>query len=141
MRLTEQLRRHSLALISLLVALTALGYNTWRNELTERNRNIRHAGFEMMLHIAELQRITYLAHIDKDIQSGNPRKGEVAVLILRDLARLMPEFVQNRSQALLQVWRENWKGLGTEEDQAIAAIDNAINDLRVDVLKALDALD
>ena len=141
MKLTEQIRRHSLAIISLVVALTALGYNTWRNELTERNRNIRHAGFEMLLHIGELQRITYLAHIDKDIQAGNPRKGEVAVLILLDLARLMPDFVQNRAQALLHIWRENWKGLGSDEDQAIAAIDNAINDLRMDVLKALDALE
>ncbi|MCG8509145.1 MAG: aldehyde ferredoxin oxidoreductase C-terminal domain-containing protein, partial [Rhodospirillales bacterium] len=34
-----------LAVISLVVALTALGTNTWRNELTEYNRNIRHAGF------------------------------------------------------------------------------------------------
>ena len=60
----------------------------------------------MLLHIGELQRITYLAHIDKGQQAGNPRRGEVAVLILRDLARLMPEFVQNRAQTLLHVWRE-----------------------------------
>ena len=58
MKLSEQLSRHSVAVVSLLVALTALGYNTWRNEQTEQNRNIRQAGFEMLLHIGELQRIT-----------------------------------------------------------------------------------
>jgi len=40
----EQIRNNMVALISLLIALSALGYNTWRNELTERNRNIRDAG-------------------------------------------------------------------------------------------------
>ncbi len=61
--LLEQIKNNLLAVISLFVAFSALGYNTWRNEQTEYNRNIRTAGFEMLLHIGELQRITYLAHI------------------------------------------------------------------------------
>ena len=40
----EQLRSNMVGLISLVIALSALGFNTWRNELTERNRNIRDAG-------------------------------------------------------------------------------------------------
>lgn len=44
----EQLRNNLVALISLFIALSALGYNTWRNERTERNRNIRAAGFESL---------------------------------------------------------------------------------------------
>lgn len=71
----DQIKQNKLAIISLLVALTALGYNTWRNEQTEANRNIRQAGFEMLVHIGQLQRITYLAHYDKDSIEGNPRKG------------------------------------------------------------------
>ena len=59
MKFMEQLSRHSLAVISLVVALSALSYNTWRNEQTEHNRNIRQAGFEMLLHIGALQRVTY----------------------------------------------------------------------------------
>ena len=111
MKFLEQVDRHSLAIISLLVALSALGYNTWRNEQTEHNRNIRQAGFEMLLHIGELQRVTYLAHFDDDVQAGNPRKGWVEVLVLRDLASLMPESGQTRSEALFNVWNENWNGL------------------------------
>jgi len=140
-RLTEQIRRNSLAVISLFVAFSALGYNTWRNEASEQNRNIRQAGFEMLLHIATLQRITYLAHFDKDPQAGNPRKGWVEVLLLHDLAGLMPRPQQIRSQALWDVWSTNWQGLGKDDDQAVAAIDNAINDLRKDILGALQALD
>ena len=42
----QQLRANAVALISLVVALSSLGYNTWRNEQTEENRSIRVAGFE-----------------------------------------------------------------------------------------------
>jgi hypothetical protein len=141
MRFSEQVRRNSLAIISLLVAFSALSYNTWRNEQTEQNRNLRQAGFEMLLHVGELQRIVYLAHFDKDTQGGNPRKGWVAVLVLRDLGQLMPTFVQERSETLFTVWNDNWGGLGSDDDQAVAAIDNTINDLRKDILSALEALD
>ena len=141
MRLTEQLRGNSLAIISLFVAFSALGYNTWRNEQTEQNRNIRQAGFEMLVHIGELQRITYLAHFDQDKVAGNPRKGWVEVLVLRDLASLMPESGQIRANALHTAWSENWSGLGGEDDLAVAAIDNAINDLRKDIVAVLETLD
>jgi len=52
--LGELRSQNLLAMISLFVALSALGYNTWRNELTEQNRNVRQAGFEMLLHVGEL---------------------------------------------------------------------------------------
>ena len=51
----DQLRRNSVALISLAVALLALGYNTWRNETTERQRNIRHVAFLLIEHSGNLQ--------------------------------------------------------------------------------------
>lgn len=41
----RQLKRHSVALISLFVALASLGYNTWRNETSELHRNRRQAAF------------------------------------------------------------------------------------------------
>lgn len=85
MRLAEQIKRNQLAIISLVVALTALGYNTWRNELTEANHTVRAAGFEMLVHIGELQRITYLAHYGKDGVGGNPRKGWAGLLYSVDV--------------------------------------------------------
>jgi len=47
MQLLTQLRNNSLSIISLVIAISALSYNTYRNELTEVNRNIRSAGFEV----------------------------------------------------------------------------------------------
>jgi len=138
--LRQQLKRNSLAIISLFVAFSALGYNTWRNELTEENRNIRAAGFEMLLHIGQLQRISYLAHYDMDLQQGNPRSGWVEVLVLRDLSMLMTEGSQKQTQRLFDSWKENWQGLGKDES-AVAAIDNAINDLRQNVLESINKLE
>ena len=49
----EQLRRNTVALISLVVAISSLSYNTWRNEATEENRNLRVAAFEILLKLGE----------------------------------------------------------------------------------------
>jgi len=38
MDIRGQIKNNLLAIISLVVAFSALGYNTWRNELTEHNR-------------------------------------------------------------------------------------------------------
>lgn len=138
--LGQQMKNNALALVSLFVAFAALGYNTWRNELTEENRNLRAAGFEMLLHISQLQRIAYLAHYDQDQQLGNPRSGWVEVLVLRDLSMLMPTKLQQRTQQLFETWKENWQQLGNDES-SVAAIDNAIKDLRQDLLDSIKRLD
>src|SRR5439155_9354534 len=54
--LRQQLRDNAVALISLVVALGSLAYNTWRNERTEHNRNVRTAAFELLTRVAELER-------------------------------------------------------------------------------------
>ncbi len=77
---------------------------------------------------------------DKDVVAGNPRKGWTEVLVLQDLGELMPESQQPRSEQLFEVWSNNWQGLG-EDDQSVAAIDNAINDLRKDTLNILRQLE
>lgn len=140
MSILVQLRNNQLAIISLLVAFMALGYNSWRNELSEQNRNIRRAGFEMLVHVAELQRITYLAHYDKDLVEGNPRKGWSEVLLLKDLAHLMPDSAYMGTTELADVWGQNWQGLG-KQDESVALIDTALDGLRADILEALAELD
>ncbi len=40
----DQIKKNTLAFVSLLIAMTSLLYATWRNENTEYNRNsVRHA--------------------------------------------------------------------------------------------------
>jgi hypothetical protein len=141
MNFSEQIKHNSLAIISLFLAFSALGYNTWRNELTEENRNIRMSGFEMIMHIGELQKISYLAHFDGDRHNGNPRIGWTEVLLIRDLSGLMPREIQNKADDLVKAWENNWMELGKKNEFSIAKIDTALHDLRVAVLHSMKKLD
>ena len=139
-RFGSELGRQSLAIVSLLVALAALGYNTWRNERTEHNRNMRAAGFEMLTHIGRLQQIVYVAQYDSARNVDSLQAGSAEVLVLRDLAQLMPPDDRMRAETLYETWTTHWREVGNEDEQAVAAIDGAINDLRIDVTAALQRL-
>lgn len=136
----SQLARHSVALISLLVALSSLAYNTWRNELTEDNRNIRTAGIELLLKLGELDRVVFYSHYEQDQDRGNPRSGWAYALTIRDLGSLMHEPAISATRELIATWQHNWTGLGSD-DQAASKISDSIDQTRADVLDVLAALD
>jgi len=136
----QQLRNNAVALISLTVAISTLGYNTWRNERTEHNRNVRTAAFEVLMRAGDLERVTFLAQYDRDRSGGSPRTGWTDVLAIRDLAALVPGAVPDRSAELLKVWGENWEGLGKEDETAVSRIDDAIGRVREAALAVLRAL-
>jgi hypothetical protein len=136
----RQLRNNAVALISLTVAISTLGYNTWRNERTEHNRNVRTAAFEVLMRAGDLERVTFLAQYDRDRSGGSPRTGWTDVLAIRDLAALVPGAVPDRSAELLKVWGENWEGLGKEDETAVSRIDDAIGRVREAALAVLRAL-
>jgi hypothetical protein len=136
----RQLRDNLVALISLVVALGSLGYNTWRNERTEYNRNIRTATFELLGKLAELERVVYLAQYDRDAAGGNPRSGWVYVLVIHDLAAVVPAPVPAKAEQLRKVWYENWEGLGKDDESSVTRIDDAIGSLRDTSLAMLKAL-
>ena len=135
----EQLRNNTVALISLVVALVALGYSTWRNERTELNRNLRVAGFELLTEIGSLQQVVFYAHFQPGDTRGDPRMGWVDVLTIVDLAELMPAEVQRDAQSLNEAWQADWSSLG-EEPGAHQRIDTAIDALRQTTLAELRKL-
>lgn len=136
----EQLRNNMVALISLVIALSALGYNTWRNELTERNRNIRDAGFELLAEIGSLQQIVFYAHFNPGDLRGDARMGWADVLTIADLSALMPPEVGRDAGALRETWQADWAGLA-RDDEAHRRIDASIDALRQTTLASLAALD
>ncbi|MGH8204557.1 MAG: hypothetical protein ACREST_08100 [Steroidobacteraceae bacterium] len=152
----QQLRDNLVAITSLVVALSALGYNTWRNELTERNRNIRAAGIEMLQEIGSLQQIVFYAHFEEreDDQEfdprGDPRMGWVDVFTINDLAAMMTAEAERDAARLRAVWEADSDKLivdreaaATELAESRAAfqrIDGAIEELRRTALAALRAL-
>ena len=136
----EQIKRNSVAIISLVIALSSLSYNTWRNELTENNRNIRTASFEVLKSLGELQVIADHAHYEKDRVQGNPITGWGRVLLIRDLCHVISEPAAQSANELHKTWGNSWSALG-KQPNSIKAITKWIDKVRQDVLAALETLD
>jgi hypothetical protein len=135
-----QLRSNALALISLSVALFSVSHNTWRNERTEYNRNIRAADFEILTKLADFERVVFLAHYDRDSANGNPRIGWTDVIVIHDLASVAPPPLESKAARLREVWRDNWEQLGMENESSVDRIESAVEDLRQATLSTLRAL-
>lgn len=134
--ISAQLKAHSVALISLIVALGGLGYNSWRDAVVEENRNVRIAGFEVLKNLGELQMVTDYAHYQKDRALGNPITGWGRVLLIRDLSRVIPGSAPASAEKLSQTWQESWEQL--EDDEA--SVKRVTDDIAVTRKAVLDAL-
>ena len=137
----NQIRRNAVALISLIIAVSSLSYNTWRNEKTEVNRNQRIASFEVLLKLNELQQVIFHHHYDMDaLDKGNPRTGWTYVLTVRDLSRILHSPLPEAANELLSVWDKNWESLG-EEQVKVDLIINKIDNVRSETLLLLESLE
>ena len=136
----DQLQRNAVAIISLVVAVSGFTYNTWRNELTEDNRNQRTGCFEVLLKLGELQQLVYHLHFDMDDRrSGNQRTGWALVQTIDDISVIVDESVAAAAAELKRVWGEHQQNLG-EDVASVDAINAAIEGLRSatqDVLQGL----
>ena len=139
MSIRDQIERNLVAIVSLTIALTALTYNTWRNEQSEENRNLRTASVHVLLKLGELQVVIFRRHYDLDTDVGNPRTGWAYVLTIRDLTTVLPNHVKEHGDQLVTVWQKHWENLGTEQ-ASIDAIIKAMDTIRSDVLLVLASL-
>jgi hypothetical protein len=128
----QQIRSNLVAIVSLLVALSTLGYTTWRHQVSEVNRTTREAAFEILRTAEALQTVVDFAHYEMDKQTGHPINGWEKVLYLRDMATLMPPSVTQRTDELHAVWAHDWDDLANDE-AATQRITAAIENLRADV--------
>lgn len=139
--LREQLRRNAVALISLTIALTSLGYNTWRNEASESNRNQRLVSIQLLLMLGELQQLTLDRHYGEGIDGDALlRQGWAKVLTIRDLSKVTEGSVPESATALSGVWEDDYKLLGDDVDakeRVIGALESVRSDTH-EVLRSLD---
>lgn len=141
MNIKEQLRRNTVALISLAVAITSLGYNTWRNEASEANRTQRLVAIEVLMRLGDLQQLTWHHHFDQDFDDkGNLRTGWTQVLVIRDICQILEGSLPDSTNNLWETWMEHSDDLDTSR-AANDAIIAAINDVRQDTLELLQMLD
>jgi hypothetical protein len=137
--LRGQVRRNLVAIISLVLAILSLSYNTWRNEVTEHNRNVRQAGFEILLTLGEVHQVVFFMHYDKDEFRGNPRLGWAKVLLVEDLATIMPPPVAAAASTMTEVWGTNWSALG-EDELAAQRVSRAVDEVRAATIESLSVL-
>jgi hypothetical protein len=137
----EQIRRNTVALISLAVAVTSLGYNTWRNEASENNRNQRLVSIEILSMLGDLQRLTMDRHYGENIDAmAVSRAAWAKVLTIRDIAQVADGLVPEAATQLYVTWNDDYDKLGSEngaKDRVIAAIEV----VRRDTHMVLDNLD
>jgi hypothetical protein len=152
----EQIRSNAVALISLVVALSSLGYNTWRNETTESQRNIRHASFRVLENLGSLQEVVdyryyYLPFETETANEGELRlRGYGSVTLIRDLMNLMPEPAPAAGRELHQLWNEHVNALArlnadnqhtTAAGKAENELSRAIEDTRMTIVAVLKSLE
>lgn len=137
----EQFRRNLVALISLVVAITGLSYNTWRNEASEDNRTQRLISLEVLMKLGELQQLVWHHHYDKDIEDkGNLRTGWTLVLVVKDISQILDGTLPQSTEALYETWNKRSNEL-LNSTEANDAIIDAINVVRADALALLEELD
>jgi hypothetical protein len=134
--LLHQFKDHTLAVISLIIALIALSYNTWRDEVTEKNRNYRMAAFEVLKNLGELQIEVNTLHFNPKNSMASPYAAWGRVALITDLSQLLPPNVQKKSAHLLEVWQTNVDKIRDSED-ATERISQAIDASREAVLQLI----
>ncbi|MDJ0711113.1 MAG: hypothetical protein QNJ14_12010 [Woeseiaceae bacterium] len=137
----EQLRRNTVALISLVVAITSLGYNTWRNEASEHNRNQRLVSIEVLRNLGELQQIVLDMHYGKkEDLASNSRAGWALVLTIHDLAMVLDEPLPTKAKWFKDEWSSRSSGLrndDADERRILASLDVMREDIH-GLLRDLD---
>lgn len=150
-RIRAQLRRHSVAIISLLVAVSSLGYNTWRNETSELHRNWRQASFDLTREINELQQVVlhrryFLSEAGETVQGATIEDYETwiqgwgKVASVRDLTSVLPDPLPERGLHLHTTWRQHAANLHAGDESACeaeAALLEALDDTRDEVLELI----
>lgn len=137
----QQIKRNAVALISLTVAVTGLGYNTWRNELTESNRNQRVAAFEILTTLGEIQNVVFHHHYDQDAtDKGNPRTGWTFVLVAQDLSRVLNQPMQRSAKDLSNTWQANWATLQSDKKSADNIL-QSVEQMREQTIALLESLE
>ena len=137
----EQFRRNAVALISLAIAVTSLGYNTWRNEASEHNRNQRVVSIQLLLMLSELQQVILDRRYGKESEGkSNLRKGWVIALTIRDISMIAEGGVPESAERLFNTWEDESDSLGSS-DEAKERIENSLKVLRRDTQDILRNLD
>lgn len=133
-------RNNWLALFSLAIALFGLGYNTYRNETTEHQRNVREAAFVVIDALGELQQLADTRFFGGDRSEANRIAIWGRVILIRDVAGLVSRSAGDRAQSLAETWEAQATAFDRGDRAAERAFAEAVAASRAQVLADLAAL-
>ncbi len=137
-KLADQFRFHSVAIISLITAIIGVSFNIVQTRWIEENATKRDATFESLLALGELQEIVHFAHYKNDFEAGDPIAGWSRVLMVNDLAMLLQPENSEHCRNLKSVWQAHFDSLRQPESEK--AVSDAIALAREEVLEVLQTL-
>ncbi len=137
--MTSKIRDWIIPLTSLAIAIMALSYSSWRDELSEQNRNVRVAGFEIIKELSALQLVSNYAYYDQNDTQGNPIIGWKHILLIEDLAIFMPLPVGEQANKLHDQWTAHIDQLAENKINNDAVVAEIVNTQKA-VLASLKAL-
>ncbi len=137
--LRTQFKNNKIHFFSVLIIFAAFCFTLWRSEISEKNQNLRMAGFEILKNLGQLQIVVNYAYFQSDNMLGNPYLGWGYVALASDLSQLMPKPVPETIQKLVEIWREEANLLNTSEEAA-DLVSRQIDASRESVLKSIRSL-
>lgn len=138
MKLSDQFRFHSVAIISLFTAIIGVSFNVLQTSHIEENATRRDATFESLLALGELQEIVHFAHFRLDGEAGDPIVGWSKVLLVNDLAMLLQPENSEHCRQLKVIWQAHFDSL--DEVESELAVSEGIRLAREEVLTVLQTL-
>ncbi|MCC7247437.1 MAG: hypothetical protein IT473_02330 [Lysobacter sp.] len=131
----------ALALIALAVALTGMAYNTWRNETSEAQRNVRQACFMLLEESAALQQIVDLRFGGHDRSKSSWASAWGKATLIRDLGELAPPRTGQEAQHVYEIWSQRAHQIDERNPLAEDELSDAIERMRRQTLEDLRGLD
>ncbi len=143
-----------MALISLFLAITSLGYAAWRGETSEVQRNHREGAFRVLVEIGELRqavltRSYFLPRVSDPTATDVPDPanwvmGWGKVMMIRDLSSVLPEPLPERGQQLFEAWQSSAGRLHSDDretrQEATDELLGRIDRIRDATVKLIDDL-
>lgn len=126
-------------LLSIFLASLSFSYHVWRLEASEQNNTIRMAGMQVLIELSDLEQLIFIAHYDKDLIAGNPRKAWVRVGLINDLSILISAETLQSADALKQVWQNHWSFIANDIE-SVHLVGSEIDKMREQVKGELKTL-
>lgn len=138
--INQQIHNNLVAILTLLIAIMALGFSAWRAERSEKNNTVRTAAFEVLKNLGELQVVVNYSYYSPGNTKSDPMLGWGYVSLISDLSQTLPPPIPKTVEQLIDAWNSNWKQLNTSE-QSATDISSQIDNSRSAILEELRKLD